>query len=72
MVKNHGFADGNKRTALYLLELLVRRSGYTLLERDEVLVEIVTEIANGTIGYDFLVEWFRDRLVPTEGRGQLG
>ena len=28
------FDDGNKRTALYLLELLVRRSGYELIADD--------------------------------------
>ena len=30
MVGNHGFADGNKRTTLILLNLLLERSGYRL------------------------------------------
>ena len=37
VVCNHGFADGNKRTALYLVELLVQRSGYEFVEDDEVI-----------------------------------
>ena len=30
---NHGFIDGNKRTALYMMDLLLRRSGYRLRQR---------------------------------------
>ncbi|MFC3183084.1 type II toxin-antitoxin system death-on-curing family toxin [Cypionkella sinensis] len=30
MVSNHGFLDGNKRTAWLLVEILVDRSGYVL------------------------------------------
>jgi len=30
MARNHGFADGNKRTTLILLHTLLQRSGYTL------------------------------------------
>ena len=38
VVSNHGFADGNKRTALYLVELLVQRSGYVCLHGTAALV----------------------------------
>ena len=62
MVTNHGFSDGNKRTALYLVELLIQRSGYELVEEDPVLVEKITGVAKGKIGYDELCEWFRIRL----------
>ena len=31
LVLNHGFVDGNKRTALYLVEVLANQSGYTLV-----------------------------------------
>lgn len=34
VICSHGFADGNKRTALYLVELLVRRSGYEFIADD--------------------------------------
>lgn len=29
LARNHGFVDGNKRTALLAVDLLIRRSGYT-------------------------------------------
>ncbi|MCY4596914.1 MAG: type II toxin-antitoxin system death-on-curing family toxin [Bryobacterales bacterium] len=62
VVSNHGFVDGNKRTALYLVDLLVRRSGYSLNERDEVIVETLVAVARGEMGYDDLADWFRQRL----------
>ncbi len=63
IVSNHGFADGNKRTALYLVELLVQRSGYEFVEDDEVVADTITSVARGEIGYQELAEWFRPRLV---------
>ena len=60
---NHSFSDGNKRTSLYLVELLIQRSGYELVEENHVLVETITGVAKGEIGYDELCEWFRTRLL---------
>ena len=64
MVCNHGFADGNKRTALYLVELLVQRSGYEFVEDDNVIADIITSVACNEMGYEDLAEWFRVRLFP--------
>ena len=55
--------DGNKRTALYLVELLVQRSGYSLEEDDDAVVEMLVAVARGDLGYDDLASWFRSRLV---------
>ena len=63
IVSNHGFVDGNKRTALYLTELLAQRSDYNFIERDEVVVDVITSVARGEMCYDDLVEWFKHRLV---------
>jgi death-on-curing protein len=63
VVSNHGFADGNKRTALYLVELLVQRSGYLLEEDDDTVVEMLVAVARGDLGYDDLASWFRSRSV---------
>ena len=62
IVSNHGFADGNKRTALYLVELLVQRSGYEFVESDEVVADTVTAVARGELDYEDLAEWFLQRL----------
>ena len=62
VVRNHGFTDGNKRTALYLVELMLERSGYVLVEDDMVIVDVITGVANNDIHYDELVEWFKERI----------
>ena len=63
IVSGHGFVDGNKRTALYLVELLVERSGYEFVEDDMVVVEMVIGVARGETGYEELADWFKERLV---------
>lgn len=64
VVCNHGFADGNKRTAFYLVELMVQRSGYEFAEEDMVVVEMIKSVAQGKKNYEELVEWFKGRLIP--------
>ncbi len=64
IVTNHGFVDGNKRTALYLVELLAVRCGYRLAVEDLVVADIVTAVARGELGYDELAAWFEARLEP--------
>ena len=68
IVSNHGFADGNKRTALYLVELLVQRSGYEFVEDDEVVAETITSVARGEISYEDFADWFRERLARPAGQ----
>ncbi len=63
IVCNHGFADGNKRTSLYLVELLVQRSGYEFVEDDDVIADTIISVARGETGYEDLADWFRERLV---------
>ncbi len=63
MVGNHGFVDGNKRTAWLLVEILIDRSGYTLNTRDDDPIDdLVVGVATGEIQFDELVVWFKDRL----------
>ena len=64
MVGNHGFIDGNKRTAWLLVEILIDRSGYVLaIPDDERVDDLVVSVAEGTVGFDQLVDWFRSRVV---------
>ena len=62
VVSNHGFVDGNKRTSVYLLELLAVRSGYRLVVEDLVLADVITAVAQGQMGYEELATWFKGRL----------
>ncbi|WP_225026230.1 type II toxin-antitoxin system death-on-curing family toxin [Xinfangfangia pollutisoli] len=63
MVGNHGFVDGNKRTAWLLVELLIARSGYRLAIPDDAPIDdLVVAVAAGEIDFGALVDWFRDNL----------
>ena len=64
LVQNHGFTDGNKRTALLTTDLLIRRSGYRVrLHGGEQVDDIVVMVAEGNLAFDKLVIWFKVRLV---------
>ncbi len=63
LVQNHGFVDGNKRTALLVTLLMIERSGYRLvLMEDEMLDDIVVGVAAGDIDFVDLCDWFAARL----------
>lgn len=68
MATNHGFADGNKRTTVILLHLLVRKSGYAIVpifdmnSPSQEVESMVLDVVNHNLDYDGLVEWFRQRL----------
>lgn len=63
MVGNHGFIDGNKRTAWLLVEILVDRSGYLLdIPDDAPIDDLVVAVADGSLGFDALVGWFAGTL----------
>jgi death-on-curing protein len=68
MAKNHGFADGNKRTALILLHTLLEKSGYRLFGADncepveEAAEQMVLDIVTGDMSFDDLVAWLKLRV----------
>lgn len=63
MVGNHGFVDGNKRTAWLLVEILIDRSSYRLtIPDDEPIDDLVVAVASGLITFEQIVEWFAPRL----------
>lgn len=67
MVGNHGFADGNKRTTVILLNLLLENSGYRLVSSSKHtsiqkdVEEMVLNVAEGRLSFDHLVKWFASR-----------
>jgi death on curing protein len=63
LVQNHGFTDGNKRTAYIIVELFLDRSGYRLVglagSREEELEDFIVAIAAGLVPQRQILEWFR-------------
>jgi death-on-curing protein len=66
---NHGFIDGNKRTALVTLDLLLVRSGYRLRTDDVEQLnkdaeKLVLDLVEHRIKFDEVVAWIEQRIVP--------
>jgi death-on-curing protein len=74
IVNNHGFVDGNKRTAVLLTDLLIWRSGYAFRPMDEAerfnaaLVEFAVSVARNDLTFDEIVGWFSERVTPRPRR----
>lgn len=63
LIQNHGFVDGNKRTAWLVTDYMIRRSGYHFIpQQDEHLDDTVVAVASGKIDMPELILWFRQRL----------
>jgi death-on-curing protein len=68
MSRNHGFADGNKRTSIILLHTLLTRSGYKLFaygdieNLEEAVEQAVVDVVIGKLAFDDLVAWLRVRI----------
>ena len=71
---NHGFADGNKRTAVILLNLLLERSGYGLAflqedsDPDDAIADMVLRVVTRQMTFDELVEWLAVRIGRSSSR----
>lgn len=67
MAKNHGFSDGNKRTAVLLTIDMIERSSYKLkpLEGEQLGIEIgnmVLKVVKNEMNFEEIKEWFRLRI----------
>jgi death-on-curing protein len=67
IAQNHGFIDGNKRTALLVLNVFLERSGYRLtpLEGEnlsDAAETVVLGLVEHRIDLEALTSWFRQRL----------
>ncbi len=62
IARNHGFADGNKRTALVIADLFLMLNGYELRSSPADNVLTVLGVADGSISESELVAWMRDNI----------
>ena len=71
LASNHGFTDGNKRTAVYVTNLFLVRSGYQLVSGTKErlsgeLEALALWVADSSSETEFneIVEWFKARVIP--------
>ncbi len=61
--RNHGFFDGNKRTAFVITESFLNRNGYELATDDDAeIVRVMLALADGSMAEAALAEWIRNLL----------
>jgi death-on-curing protein len=63
LARNHGFTDGNKRTAWVIARLFLADNGYRLKFDPADAVRTMETVAAGAIDEAALAEWFRRRIV---------
>jgi death-on-curing protein len=64
LARNHGFVDGNKRTAWVIARLFLADNGTQLRFNRAEAVKTVEALAAGTLGEAKRAEWFRERIAP--------
>ncbi len=63
LARNHGFADGNKRTAWVIARLFLALNGAQLAFAKPEAVPVMEHVAAGTFAEAELAAWFRRRLI---------
>lgn len=62
IAKNHGFVDGNKRTAFASARIFLFRNGYELDYEETDALRVMENVADGRLAEAELAAWFRTRL----------
>jgi death-on-curing protein len=63
LARNHGFVDGNKRTAWIAARLFMADNGSRLSFDPADAVRVMEGVAGGTVTETELAGWLRDRLL---------
>ena len=66
IARNHGFVDGNKRTALVTADLLLMLNGHELRSTPAENVLTIIGVADGSLSEDDLTIWFREKITRLE------
>lgn len=64
IAKNHGFVDGNKRTAFTAAALFLALNGLELDAPEPEVVDVVNRLAAGKLTEARFAQWVRDHVRP--------
>jgi death-on-curing protein len=64
LARNHPFLDGNKRTALVVMEAFLVVHGWELKAENAEAVALVLALAAGEVSEEQLAFWVRQHLTP--------
>ena len=57
LISNHAFVDGNKRIGMYIMMAFLEMNGIRIQCSDEELVHAGLSVADGSMGYEELLQW---------------
>ena len=60
LISNHAFVDGNKRIGMYIMLTFLEMNGIRIQCSDEELVHAGLSVADGSMGYEDLLQWVID------------
>ena len=60
LISNHAFVDGNKRIGIYVMLSFLEMNGIRIRCTDEEIVKIGLSTADGSMGYEELLQWVRE------------
>jgi death on curing protein len=61
LVLNHGFVDGNKRTAMYAMAAWLEREGYVIEAERGALRDLALSIASHELSTEQIAAWLEQR-----------
>jgi death on curing protein len=61
LVLNHGFVDGNKRTAMYAMAAWLEREGYVIEAERGALRDLALSIASHELSMEQIAAWLAER-----------
>jgi len=62
LARNHGFMDGNKRTAWVVARLFLLDNGWQFTFEPEQAISMMESLAAGKVDETTLAQWFRERI----------
>lgn len=63
LVRNHGFSDGNKRTAWVIARVFLADNGFKLQFSSIDAIRVMETAAAGSLTEQELAGWFRERII---------
>ena len=63
LISNHAFVDGNKRIGMYVMLTFMEVNGIRMDCTNEEVYETGMRVADGSMGYEELLEWIRNHAV---------
>lgn len=63
LAKNHGFEDGNKRTALHAMITLLRVNDIYLDYNQDEIQDLICDVAESKISVEDLSAWLKQRAI---------